>query len=177
MSRTPLHEERFRNLVEMSKSPAQRMIWQLDNSSAAQAARMAECPASIERARRAIESDISEILAAARSIDRNLRTVVLTIDRVTLPAAETLQALAQSAARAIQPLHGHFVEAERRWSSSIAQRMATLTAPWAMQDNLGVSIAGFSRIARLHDVATGATPFSPQNSQSLRGRVGATGSV
>ena len=39
--------------------------------------------------------------------------------------------------------------------------MATLTTPWAMKDHLGVSIVGFSRISRLHNVSTGAAPFTP----------------
>ena len=198
MTRTPVHEERFRNLTELSESPAVGLIRQLENSPAAQAARMlerhdvtrlmasveqasvafelysksprwAECSASIEFARRAVEG--SEALIAFRSIDRNLRKVVLAADRVTLPTAETLQALAQSAARAIQPLHGHFVELER-WHASVARRMATLTAPWAMKDHLGVSTVGFSRIARLHDASTGAAPFAPRTTEVFEEELG-----
>ena len=198
MTRTLLNEERLRNLIKMGESPAERLIRQLENSPAAQAARMlerhdvtrfmtsveqarvafelyskssrwAECSASIELARRAVES--SEALAALRSIDRNLRKVVLEADRVALPAAETLQALTQSAAHAIQPLHEHFVEVER-WHSSVARRMAALTVPWAMKDHLGVSIVGFSRIARLHDVSTGAAPFAPQTAAVFEEELG-----
>ena len=191
MTRTPLNEERLRNLINMGESPAEKLIRQSENSPVAQAARMlerhdvtrfmaaveqarvafelyskspqwAECSASIELARRAVES--SEALAALRSIDRNLRKVVLAANRVVLPAAETLQALAQSVAHAIQPLHEQFVEVER-WHSSVARRMATLTVPWAMKDHLGVSVVGFSRIARLRDVSTGAVPFVPQTAE------------
>lgn len=50
----------------------------------------------------------------------------------------------------------------KRWQSSIAQRMATLTTPWAMKDHLGISVVGFSRIVRLHDISTGDAPFAPK---------------
>ena len=198
MTRTPLHEERFRNLIEMTESSAERLIRQLENSPAAQAARMlerhdvtrvmasvqqasvafesyaksprwAEFSASIEAARRATES--SEAFAAFRRIDQNLRNVVLAADRAILPTVEALQAVTASAARAIQPLPDHFIEVEH-WQSSVAQRMATLTAPWAMKDYLGVSIVGFSRIARLHDVSTGAAPFAPQTAEVFEEELG-----
>ena len=198
MTRTPLHEERVRNLIETRESPVERLIRQLENSPSARAARMlerhdvmrlmasvekgsgafelyskssqwAECSASIERARRAYES--SDAPAALRRVDRNLRMAVLAADHVTLPATEKIHALAESAARTVQPLREHLVEVER-WHSSIAKKMTTLTTPWAMKDHLGVSIVGFSRIARLHDVSTGVAPFAPQTVEVFEEELG-----
>ena len=79
--------------------------------------------------------------------------------------------MAASAARAIRPLHDHFAEIDH-WHSSIAQRMAALTAPWAMEDYIGVSVAGFARIARLHDLSTGTGPFAPQTGEVFRQELG-----
>ena len=198
MTRTRLNENSIRNPIEMTDSPAERLMKQLDNSPAVQIARMlerhdvnnfltsvqqaslafeahakspqwAELSTSIEAARRALERP--EAFAALHTIDQNLRNLALSADRAFLPAANALEDLAASAARAIQPLQVHFAEIER-WHSSIAQRMATLAAPWAMEDHIGVSVVGFARIARLHDLSTGAEPFAPQTGEVFEEELG-----
>ena len=154
----------------------------------------AEFSASIEVARRTLaraETFAALQSTALQRIEQHLRNCVLATNSPVLPTAKALRALSASAARAIQPpqvaeierwhssmkaLRALSANAARaiqppqvaeieRWHSSIKQRMETLTAPWAMKDHLGVSVVGFSRIARLHDLSTGAEPFAPQTAE------------
>ena len=195
MTRSRFDGKEIRNLIEMTEDPVEKLAKQLKNSSAMQAARMrelhdvnnliiesaqqakiafeaqakspqwAEFSASIEVARRTLAR--AETFAALQStalqrIEQHLRNCVLATNSPVLPTAKALRALSASAARAIQPPQVAEIE---RWHSSIKQRMETLTAPWAMKDHLGVSVVGFSRIARLHDLSTGAEPFAPQTAE------------
>lgn len=186
MTRTPSGEERIRDLIELGESPAARLAKQYENLPTVQVTRIlerhdvkrlmasvqrvsiafedftksvhwAEFSASIEAAQRALQ--VPGTLAGLHRIEKKLRNVALAVDRVILPEAEAFQVFSASAARAIQPFQGHFTKIAD-WQSSIAQRMATLAEPWAMKDHLGVSFTGFARIARLHDLATGAAPFA-----------------
>ena len=192
MTRLRFDGKEIRNLMDMTESPVEKLAKQLKNSPAEQIARMREYHdvsslfiASVQQARVAFEArakspqwaEFSTLIETARRtlarsetfdalqstalqrINQDLRNCVLSTNRPILPTAEALQALSASAVRAIQS--PQFVELER-WHLSIKQRMETLTAPWAMKDHLGVSVVGFSRIARLHDLSTGAEPFAPQ---------------
>ena len=191
MTRSRFDEKRIRNLVEMTETPAGKLARQLENSPVLQITRMlerydlnssipsvrqaslafeahaklplwAELSAKIEAAHRPFARP--ETFGALQRLDQNLRKLALAPNPVVLPAAEALQAFSASAAGAIHPLHSHLAELDD-WRSSIAQRMATLAAPWAMKDHLGVSVVGFSRIARLHDLSMGAEPFAPPTAE------------
>lgn len=50
--------------------------------------------------------------------------------------------------------------------------MAQLQNPWAIEDHLGVSIVGFARIARLHDISSGAVPFDPAGQEVFSEELG-----
>ena len=188
MDRTPLYEKSFRNLIESSESTSRQIMRQLEIPQAAQVARVLgrndiaklmtsvqqakipfdsyatsphwmEFSALIEAMRRAVAG--WETVVAIQRFDQDRRNLVLAASRAVLPAAEDLRAVTENAARAIQPIYDQFAEFGR-WQSSIAERMATLTTPWAMKSHLGVSVTGFSRIARLHDISTGGAPFAPE---------------
>ena len=176
----------------MTENPISKLVKQFESSPAVQVARMLErydvsnSPMeAIRQASVAFEShanspqwpEFSALIEAAHRnragleafgslhrITQNLRNSILSDNPAILPAADALQAFSTSTACAIQPLHSHFAEPEH-WHSSIARRMAMLTTPWAMKEHLGVSVVGFSRIARLHDLSIGADPFDPQTSE------------
>lgn len=188
----PRFDKGIRNLIEMAENPAAKLVRQFEDSPTVQLARMLErydvsnsLMAAIRQANVSFESHVnspqwpefsalieaarrnranSEIFDSLHRITQNLRNSVLSDNPAILPGTDALQALSVSAAHAIQPIHSHFAEPER-WPSTIAQRMATLTSPWAMKDYLGVSVVGFSRIARLHDLSTGTDPFDLETSE------------
>ena len=186
MTRPRLDGKEIRDLIEMAENPVEKLAKQLRNSPAEHVARMRErhdvssLIASVTQVRAAFEAhakspqwaEISTLIETARRtltrsetfdalqrIDQNLRNCVFANYHPILPTAYALQAFSASAVGAIQS--PQFAEIER-WRSSIYQRMATLSTPWAMKDHLGISVVGFSRIARLHDLSTGAEPFAPQ---------------
>lgn len=198
MTKTRLDESSLLNLIEMTNSSANKLRKQLENSSEAQVARIlgrhdvnhlltsvqqasiafeayakssqwAEFSTSIKAARRVLGE--SESVAGLQVIDQNLRNLALSADRAFLPAANALTDLSASATRAIQTVQNHFAEVEH-WHSSIAQRMASLVVPWAMEDHFGVSAVGFTRIARLHDLSIGAESFSPRTSEVFEEELG-----
>ena len=197
MTKPPFDDEILK-LTKVSESTTMKLARQLENSPTVQVAQRlelhdikslmasaqrvsiacdaytksqqwAEISSSILSARRALSK--MENFAALQTIDRSIRNLVLTAERAILPAVDSLQALSASAACAIQPLQDHFAKIED-WQSSIAQRMAALVTPWAMESHLGVSVTGFARIARLHDLATGVAPFTSQTVNVFREDLG-----
>ena len=76
-----------------------------------------------------------------------------------------------SAARAIKPVHDHFDRIEK-WESTVFQRITALSEPWALDDHFAVSVMGFARIARLHDLSTGEAPFSPETGDLFQEELG-----
>lgn len=101
-----------------------------------------------------------ETVDVLRSIDADLKGLVAAAHHAVVPLAEQLQSFSVAAAAAVSPLQEHFQKMEA-WQASLAGRMAQLQKPWAIEDHLGVSMVGFARIARLHDISSGAEPFSP----------------
>ena len=188
----PRFDKGIRNLIEMAENPVAKLVRQHEDLPAVRLARMLErydvsnsLMQAVRQASVSFESHAnspqwpefsvlieaahrarvnSEVFGSLHGITQNLRNSVLADHPAILPDTGVLQVLSASAAHAIQPLHSHFAEPER-WPSSVAQRMATLTTPWAMKEHLGVSVVGFSRITRLHDLSTGAEPFDPQTSE------------
>lgn len=118
----------------------------------------AETSAAIAAAHSAITRP--ETVDVLRRIDADLKGLVTAAHRAVVPLAEQLQSFSLAAAAAVQPLQEHFQKMEA-WQTSLAERMAQLQNPWAIEDHLGVSMVGFARIARLHDISSGAEPFSP----------------
>ncbi|WP_340290464.1 Swt1 family HEPN domain-containing protein [Sulfitobacter pontiacus] len=176
-----------RLMRQMENDPATKMLRELENSPALQAAQMLEqndiqklmdsvttTHAAFERFTRSQQwAEVSGAVAAAHSvlarpetfdalqrIDANLKHLVTNVHHAIVPLADQLQSFSIAAAQAIHPLHEHFQHMET-WQTSLADRMAQLNNPWAFEDHLGVSVVGFARIARLHDISSGAEPFDP----------------
>lgn len=172
---------------QMENDPATRALRELDNSPALKASRMLEqsdIHRLIESAMTAHASfeaytrsqhwvEVSGAIAAAHSIlarpktfealqriDANLKHLVTNVHHAVVPLANQLQSFSIAAAQAVHPLQERFQRIEA-WQTSLAERMAQLQNPWAFEDHLGVSVVGFARIARLHDISSGAEPFDP----------------
>lgn len=118
----------------------------------------AETSAAIAAAHNAIISP--ETVDVLRRIDADLKDLVTAVHHAVVPLAEQVQSFSVAAAAVVHPLQERFQQMEA-WPTSLADRMAQLHKPWAIEDHLGVSTIGFARIARLHDVSIGAEPFSP----------------
>lgn len=172
---------------QMENDPATRMLRELENSPALQAARMLEqsdiqrmidsvttAHASFEAYTKSKQwAEVSGAIATAHSVlsrpetfdalqrmDASLKHLVTNVHHAIVPLADQIQSFSLAAAQAVDPLQEHFRRMQV-WQTSLADRMALLQDPWAFEDHLGVSIVGFARIARLHDVSSGAEPFDP----------------
>lgn len=198
MSSSPFDRDDIRKLIEMSESPTIRHLREMENTPAMQAARLLEqsglqkLASSVILTRQAfdaytrseqwaelsgaiarVHADLRrpETLAAIEQIDKNLKTIALTANGAILPLAARIQTFSEAAARAVRPLQEHFAQMEA-WQSSLAERMTALTTPWALEEHLGVSVVGFARIARLHDLSVGGSPFDPATSEILDEELG-----
>lgn len=101
-----------------------------------------------------------ETFAAIQGIDANLKRLAIGVNQTFTPLAEQIQDFSFAAASAIRPLQEHFQGIEA-WNASLNERIAGIQKPWAIEKHLGVSVVGFARIARLHDISSGTEPFSP----------------
>lgn len=187
-----------RLMRQMENDPATRALRDLENSPALQVARVLErndiqrlidsvttAHASFEAYTRSQQwAEVSGAIAAAHSllarpetfdalqrIDADLKHLVTNVQQAVVPLADQLESFSVAAAAAVHPLQDHFQRIEA-WQTSLAQRMAQLQNPWAIEDHLGVSIVGFARIARLHDISGGAGPFDPAGQEVFSEELG-----
>lgn len=183
----------------MENDPAAKALRQLEESSAFRAASalqqthiqrlatsLAEAHSSFDAIGKSQQwGEVSSAIAAAHSaiaqpetfdalrlIDADLKNLVTATNHAIVPLAEQLQAFSTTAALAVQPLQVHFRRMEA-WHTSLADRMAQLQTPWAIEDHLGISIVGFARIARLHDISSGPAPFHPAGEEIFAEELGA----
>jgi len=112
-----------------------------------------------------------ETFDALRRIDADLKSLVTAAKHAIMPLAEQLQTFSTAAALAVHPLQEQFKRMEV-WQASLADRMAQLQTPWAIEDHLGVSIVGFARIARLYDISSGPAPFHPASEEIFSDELG-----
>ena len=129
----------------------------------------AESSAAIAAAHSAIMRP--ETVDVLRRINADLKGLVTAAHHAVVPLAEQLQSFSVAAAAAVHPLQQHFQQMEV-WQTSLAERMAQLQNPWAIEDHLGVSMVGFARIARLHDISSGAEPFNPAGQEVFAEELG-----
>lgn len=199
MNNDPFKNDALHHALELSESPIQKAIRQMQNDPATRALRELENSPALQAARMLEQNDIQRLIdsvttthtafeafsrsqqwaevsgavAAAHSaltrpetfealqrIDTNLKHLVANVHHAVVPPADQIQSFSLAAAQAVNPLQEHFRRMEA-WQTSLADRMAQLQNPWAFEDHLGVSIVGFARIARLHDISSGAEPFNP----------------
>lgn len=175
-----------RSLRQLEESPVLRAFQmlerndikrQIDSITAAHASfeaytrsqRWAEVSSAISAAHSALTRH--ETFDSLQRIDAKLRALVTNVHRAVVPMAEQLESFSAAAAAAVHPLQGHFERMEA-WQTSLAHRMAQLQNPWAIKDNIGVSIVGFARIARLHDISNGAAPFDPAGQEVFSEELG-----
>lgn len=187
-----------RALIEMQNDPVRQAIEQLEQSSALRAVEAlhrtdfqrlatslveahsafatyansqhwAETSAAIAAAHSAITRP--ETVDVLRRIDADLKGLVTAAHQAVVPLAEQLQSFSVAAAAAVHPLHERFQQMEA-WQTSLAERMAQLQNPWAIEDHLGVSMVGFARIARLHDISSAAEPFNPAGQEVFAEELG-----
>ncbi|MFG6511793.1 MULTISPECIES: Swt1 family HEPN domain-containing protein [unclassified Sulfitobacter] len=183
---------------EMQNDPVRQAIEQLEQSSALRAAERlhgtdfqrlatslveaqsafaayansqhwAETSAAIAAAHSAITRP--ETVDVLRRIDADLKGLVTAAHQAVVPLAEQLQSFSVAAAAAVHPFQERFQQVEA-WQSSLAERMAQLQNPWAIEDHLGVSMVGFARIARLHDISSGTEPFNPAGQEVFAEELG-----
>ncbi len=210
MSNDPFKNDALRRALELSESPAVRLIRKMENDSATRMLRELENSPVLQAAQVLERSDINRIIdsvtsthasfeaytgsqqwaevssaiAAAHSvlarpetfealqrIETNLKYLVTNVHQAVNPLADQLQSFSVAAAAAVHPLLEHFQHMEA-WQTSLAERMGQLQAPWAIEDHLGVSVVGFARIARLHDISSGAEPFDPAGQEVFSEELG-----
>ncbi|MBT34620.1 MAG: hypothetical protein CMO01_33575 [Thalassobius sp.] len=183
---------------QMENDPATKALRAFENSHALQTARMLE-QSDIQRLVEAVTTaqasfeaytktqkwaEVSAAIATAHNalsrpetfdalqrIDANLKYLITNVHHAVIPLADQLQSFSVAAAAAVQPLQEHFQQMEA-WQASLAQRMAQLQNPWAIEDHLGVSMVGFARVARLRDIANGAEPFNPAGQEVFAEELG-----
>lgn len=198
MSSPPSDRDNIRKLIEMLEGPATRLLRDFEGSQFTKLPQFPEqsdilrLTASLNQSQQAFEActrseqltEFSRVLAQAhanlhkpetiaaiRQFDQNLKALAPAINGTILPVAEHLQSFLEAAARAVSPLNEQFAKLED-WQSSLTHRMTTLVTPWALESHLGVSVVGFARIARLHDVSVGASPFEPATNEILNEELG-----
>jgi Swt1-like HEPN len=79
--------------------------------------------------------------------------------------------LTKSLALAVDPFAGA-MKATAQWEASLTSRLALIDAAWARPSDLGISMVGFARIARLSDAVHVARPFSRAVSELLAEELG-----
>lgn len=129
----------------------------------------AEVSDAVARAHNALAKP--EFFDALQRIDQDLKNLAMAANRAMVPFAEQIQSFSLAAARVVQPMQDHFDRMEA-WQASLAARMAGLQTPWAIEDHLGVSVVGFARIARLHDISSGPAPFHPASGEVFQEELG-----
>lgn len=193
MNRDPFDKITLRRDLGLSKGPAQKIMRQLENAtrmleqtdiqrlmtSAAEAKNAfdaytksqhwAEVSGAVAQAHSVLARP--ETAEALRRFDLSLKNLVTAANHAIVPLAEQIHSFSLSAAQAVQPLKGYFERMEA-WRTSLADRMAGLQTPWAIEDHLGVSIVGFARIARLHDISSGPAPFHPASGEIFEEELG-----
>lgn len=187
-----------RLIREMENDPARQAFRQLEQSSALRAAEafqrtdLQKLATSLVEAQTSFAAysksqhwaETSAAIAAAhnaimrpgtvdvlRRIDADLKGLVTAAHHAVVPLAEQLQSFSVAAAAAVHPLQERFQQIEA-WQTSLAERMAQIQNPWAIEDHLGVSMVGFARIARLHDISSGAEPFNPAGQEVFAEELG-----
>ncbi len=191
MSSDPFDNESLRRTIglfrQIENDPAKQALRQLQVSSIVQAAEMLHqtdiqrLVAPLVKAQSSFQvytstpdwATVSAAISTARSvfsrpetldelqrIDADLKHLVADLHNPVVPLDDQIQSFSVAAAQAVSPLQELFQRTET-WQASLAERMAGLKSPWALEDHLGVSVVGFARIARLHDVSRGAAPFAP----------------
>lgn len=87
--------------------------------------------------------------AGSRSFDQLTKSLANTVD----PFADTLKAA-------------------RLWEISLSSRLASIDTAWLRPQDLGASMLGFARIARLSDAVHVARPFSPEVAELVMDELG-----
>lgn len=199
MTKNPFDDDGIRTFIAKSESPMMKLARDLENSPTAQVTRMIQqhdltrLSSAVQQASVAIDAytksqQWAELSAAVRGLNailrepatvsalrriaEDLKMLALAANHAVLPTAKAMSAFTDSAALAIRPLRAHFKDISE-WQSSVSQRMATIAVPWAMEEHLGVSVVGFARISRLHDLAASTEPFGKASVEIFDEELGA----
>ncbi len=87
------------------------------------------------------------------------------------PGNSTFALLTSRLARTVDPFGGA-LKAAGQWEASLATRMASINAAWTCPDDLGLSMLGFARIARLSDAVHAARPFGGEVAELVTEELG-----
>ena len=132
-----------------------------------EAVRSAATSTLIADARRLAASDA---LNSYREISRDLRRVALAAHSVRLPDTESLRSFAAHAVAAIQPIRAYADAIGQQ--ATLVDKMSRLAAPWVLKDYPAVSVTGFARITRLHDLAEEVEPYAAVASEVYQDELG-----
>ncbi len=92
-------------------------------------------------------------------------------DTLLRPEASAIARMAQEAALAVDG-HRWRIKDAGAWGDDLAIRMASIAAPWASSENLGVSALGFGELSVLRDVVAFEAPFARQTVRTIRDQLG-----
>ena len=112
-----------------------------------------------------------ETISALRQLNQNLKDVAFDANHAIIPAVEQLRSFSALASEAVRPLQDCYTSMDN-WQSSLATKMIELKTPWALEEHLGISVVGFARLARLHDISTGILPFSKESNEVFKEELG-----
>jgi HEPN superfamily Swt1-like protein len=111
----------------------------------------------------------SEAALTLRRINETVKNIALGTNKAILPLRSTSEKYAMEAARSIALLDGNVSTV---WQTSITERISRLNTHWAFEDHIGICVAGFARLARIHDISAGNSPFNVKNSEIIHEELG-----
>lgn len=94
------------------------------------------------------------------------------LERIILPDVTSIMEMAAQASSVVDA-HRRLLADQDLWRGDLATRMASVTAPWAMSADLGVSALAFGELSVFRDVVTFDDPFSPSTSAYVGEQLGA----
>ena len=94
------------------------------------------------------------------------------LDSALLGPAKQVAALNAQLARIVEPWQAIFASVSA-WEVSLTARMATLKAPWTLQDHPDQSMVGFAHLSRLSDAVHTKEPYSEPVEELIADELGA----
>ena len=155
-----------RDLIAMvdAATQAQRTIREIANAPGW--ARIAEQIAAVN-----LSMKDPAFIETLNAFQRDAEALSLSAHAAFLPASQVLAKFAQEVTLSLAPFQPLLVSLPE-WRASIIDRMGALQRPWVLEAEIGVSVAGFGRLARLSDATHIDLPFSEPVAELLADELG-----
>lgn len=164
-----LHAIAANERLEMNRLRESLVEAQTSFSALARSSQWAEFSEAISNAHRLSMSP--ETIESVRLLNEKFKILLTSTAAAIIPLSKQLEAFSSAAAEAVRPLQEQFDRTES-WQKLLAKKMAELHVPWALEGHLAVSVVGFARVARLHEMAVGPDPFQPAVGETFQEELG-----